>query len=202
MRITVLLFSLFGFVVFSACGPQPLRVQEFRLPAETNNPMRPPDEFYVIGYGDVISVNIWREPTISGTAKVRPDGYISLPLINEVQAVGLTTGELRKVLEEKYKEFTVNPFVTLRVEQIASVEVFLVGQVNRPGAYPLVGNDTILQLLTRAGGLTIFADRRNLRLVRREKDKVTEYVIDYDAIIQGDLKQDILVRPGDRIIAP
>ena len=80
--------------------------------------------------------------------------------------------------------------------------MFLVGQVGKPGAFPLTGNETLLQLLTRAGGLAIFADRSNLRVVRREGDKVTEFIVDYDAILRGDLKQDILLRPGDRIIVP
>jgi polysaccharide export outer membrane protein len=114
----------------------------------------------------------------------------------------MTTGELRKILGDKYKEFVNSPVVTIRIEGIASSEVFLVGQVNKPGAYPLSGNDTLLQLITRAGGLTIFADRRDIRLVRRAGDKVTEYIADYDAIVAGDLKQDIILRPGDRIIVP
>jgi protein involved in polysaccharide export with SLBB domain len=80
--------------------------------------------------------------------------------------------------------------------------VFLVGQVVRPAAIPLNGNETLLQILTRAGGLTVFADRSNIRVVRRDGDKVTEYIADYDGIIKGDLKQDILLRPGDRIIVP
>jgi len=109
---------------------------------------------------------------------------------------------LRGILEDKYKEYTVEPFVTIRIEGIASSEVFLVGQVSKPGAYPLAGNDTLLQLLTRAGGLGIFAERSNLRVVRREGDKLTEFIVDYDAIIKGDLKQDILLRPADRIIVP
>jgi polysaccharide export outer membrane protein len=202
VKAILLLVGLFFCLTLSACGPKDLRVQEIQLSSATNNPKTPPEEFYAIGYGDVLAVNVWREPTLSGTAKVRPDGYISLPLINEVQVVGLTTAQVRKILEEKYKEFTVNPFVTLRVEAIASSEVFLVGQVARPGAYPLSGNDTLLQLLTRAGGLSIFADRRNIRIIRRDTDKIVEYTVDYDSIIAGDLKQDILLRPGDRIIAP
>jgi polysaccharide export outer membrane protein len=133
---------------------------------------------------------------------VRPDGFVTVPLVNEIQVVGMTTAQLRKVLEEKYKEFTVDPFVTVRLESIASSEVFLVGQVNRPAAIPLNGNETLLQILTRAGGLTIFADRSNIRVVRRQGEKVTEYIADYDGIIKGDLKQDILLRPGDRIIVP
>jgi polysaccharide biosynthesis/export protein len=189
-------------VIAASCATKDLRVQEFRVASGTPDPARPPEEFYLIGAGDSLNVNVWKEPTLSGTVKVRPDGYVTLPLINEVQVVGLSTGQLRKTLEDKYKEFTTDPFVTIRVEGIASSEVFLVGQVGKPGAFPLVGNDTLLQLLIRAGGLGVFADRSNIRVVRRDGDKVTEYIVDYDAIIKGDLKQDVLLRPGDRIIVP
>lgn len=105
-------------------------------------------------------------------------------------------------MEDKYREFTTDPFVTIRVEGIASSEVFLVGQIGKTGAFPLSGNETLLQLLTRAGGLGVFADRSNIRVVRRDGSKITEYIVDYDAIIKGDLKQDVILRPGDRIIVP
>ena len=177
-------------------------MQEFRVAADTPDPAKPPEEFYQIGAGDALNINVWKEPTLSGNVKVRPDGYVTLPLINEVQVSGQTTGQLRKTLEDKYKEYTTDPFVTIRVEGIASSEVFLVGQVGKPGAFPLSGNETLLQLLTRSGGLGVFADRSNIRVVRRDGSKVTEYVVDYDAIIKGDLKQDVLLRPGDRIIVP
>jgi polysaccharide export outer membrane protein len=196
------LVVLIALLLSSACGTKDLRVQEFGVAAGVQDPRKPPEEFYVIGPGDTLAINIWKEPSLSGPVKVRPDGYVTLPLINEVQVVGLTTARLRKLLEEKYKEFTVDPFITIRVEGIASSEVFLVGQVVRPGAYTFAGSDTILQLLTRAGGLSPFADRDNIRIVRRESTKIIEYIVDYDAIIKGDLKQDILLRPGDRIIIP
>lgn len=192
--------AVLGLVV--GCSTKDLRVQEIRLASNTPDPAKPPEEFYLIGAGDIIAISVWKEPTLGGTVKVRPDGYVTLPLLNEVQVVGLTTAQLRKTLEAQYKEYTVDPFVTVRTEGIASSEVFLVGQVNRPGAYPLGGNDTILQLLTRAGGLGMFAERSNVRIVRRESEKMTEYIVDYDAIVKGDLKQDILLRPGDRIIVP
>ncbi len=197
----VVLVAICG-LLGSSCATKDLRIQEFRVAAGTPDPAKPPEEFYVIGAGDGLSINIWKEPTLSGTVKVRPDGFVTLPLINEVQVVGLTTGQLRKTLEEKYKEYTTDPFVTIRIEGIASSEVFLLGQVGKPGAFPLVGNESILQLLTRAGGLSVFANRSNIRVVRRDGDRVTEYIVDYDAIINGDLKQDVLLRPGDRIIVP
>jgi len=192
---------LVGVFLFG-CATKDLRVQEFQVAAGTPDPTKPPEEFYVIGAGDTLNINVWKEPTLSGTVKVRPDGYVTLPLINEVQVAGQTTANLRNTLEDKYKEFTTDPFVTIRVETIASSEVFLVGQVGKPGAFPLNGNETVLQLLTRAGGLGIFADRSNIRVVRREGSRVTEYTVDYDAIIKGDLKQDVLLRPGDRVIVP
>ena len=192
---------LVGVFLFG-CATKDLRVQEFQVAAGTPDPTKPPEEFYVIGAGDTLNINVWKEPTLSGTVKVRPDGYVTLPLINEVQVAGQTTANLRNTLEDKYKEFTTDPFVTIRVETIASSEVFLVGQVGKPGAFALSGNETVLQLLTRAGGLGIFADRSNIRVVRREGSRVTEYTVDYDAIIKGDLKQDVLLRPGDRVIVP
>ena len=195
------LVVLFGLLVTS-CATKDLRVQEFRVAAGSPDPAKPPEEFYVIGAGDSLNINVWKEPTLSGGVRVRPDGYVTLPLINEVQVGGLTTAQLRQSLENKYKEYTTDPFITIRVEGIASSEVFLVGQVGKPGAFPLVGNESLLQLLTRAGGLGIFADRSNIRVVRRDGDRVTEYIVDYDAIIKGDLKQDVLLRPGDRIIVP
>lgn len=195
-------FAVVVAFLLSSCGTKDLRIQEFRVGAGVPDPAKPPEEFYVIGAGDSLTINVWKEPTLSGTVKVRPDGFVTLPLINEVQVVGLTTAQLRKTLEEKYKEFTTDPFVTIRVEGIASSEVFLVGQVGKPGAFPLNGNESVLQLLTRAGGLSVFADRSNIRVVRRDRDKVTEYIVDYDAIIKGDLRQDVLLRPGDRIIVP
>jgi len=199
---TGFLMSLVLITWLSGCSTKDLRVQEFQVAAGTPDPAKPPEEFYVIGAGDSLNINVWKEPTLSGIVKVRPDGYVTLPLINEVQVVGQTTSQVRNVLEDKYREFTTDPFVTIRVEAIASSEVFLVGQVGKPGAFPLSGNETLLQLLTRAGGLGIFADRSNIRVVRRDGNKVTEYIADYDAIIKGDLKQDILLRPGDRVIVP
>jgi polysaccharide biosynthesis/export protein len=190
-------------VTLLGCSTKELRIQEFRVSPDTPDPAKPPEEFYVIGAGDSINIQVWKEPTLSGAVTVRPDGYVTLPLLNEVQVVGLTTGQLRKLLEQKYKEFTTDPFVTISVGGISSAEVFLIGSgTGKNGAFPLKGNETIMQLLTRSGGLGIFADRSNIRIVRREGSKITEYIVDYDAIIKGDLKQDLLLRPGDRIIIP
>ncbi len=197
--------SVIGFfaLISVSCSTKELRIQEYRISPDAPDPAKPPEEFYVIGPGDGISVQVWKEPTLSGSVTVRPDGYVTLPLLNEVQIAGLTTGQLRKLLEQKYKEFTTDPFVTISVGGISSAEVFLIGPgTGRNGAFPLKGNESVLQLITRMGGLGIFADRSNIRIIRREGVKITEFIVDYDAIIKGDLKQDLLLRPGDRIIIP
>jgi polysaccharide export outer membrane protein len=197
-----MLLAVVTVLMLVSCGQKQLRVKEYELPANVPNPAKPPEEFYQIGAGDTLTISLWKEPGLSGSVKVRPDGYVTLPLVNEVQVIGLTPVQLRKQLEEKYKEFVSNPFVSVRVENIMSAEILVLGQVNKPGPYPLNGNETVLQLLTRAGGPTIFADRDEIKVIRRDGNRVVEYVIDYDAILAGDLKQDILIRPGDRIVVP
>lgn len=188
-------------LILSACASE-FRREERTVGGDVPDPAKPPEEFYVVGPGDSLHVEVWKEPSLSGTVAVRPDGFISLLLINEVQVVGLTTEKLREVLQAKYREYVADAYVTVRVEKIASSEIFLIGEVGKPAAYPVTGNDSVLQLLTRAGGLTPFASRHKIRILRRAGEKVTEYVVDYDAIIEGDLKQDILLRPGDRVIVP
>jgi polysaccharide export outer membrane protein len=197
-----MLLAVVTVLMLVSCGQKQLRVKEYELPANVPNPAKPPEEFYQIGAGDTLTISLWKEPGLSGAVKVRPDGYVTLPLVNEVQVIGMTPVQLRKQLEEKYKEFVSNPFVSVRVENIMSAEILVLGQVNKPGPYPLNGNETVLQLLTRAGGPTIFADRDEIKIIRRDGNRVVEYVVDYDAILRGDLKQDILIRPGDRIVVP
>jgi polysaccharide export outer membrane protein len=187
----------------TGCPTKDLRTNQVEVPPEINNPQTPPAESYVVGPGDVLQVVVWKEQALSGEVTVRPDGYITLPLVNEVQVAGLKTNELRETLEKRFREYVTDAYVTVRVEKIASSEVFLIGEVLKPGAFALAGNDTLLQLLTRAGGFTPFADRHNIRVIRRQADKVTEFTIDYDAIIKkNDLKQDLLLKAGDRIVVP
>ena len=125
-------------VALIGCGTKELRIQEYRVSPDAPDPAKPPEEFYTIGYGDSISVQVWKEPTLSGGAAVRPDGFVTLPLINEVQVVGLTTAQLRKLLEQKYKEFTVDPYVTVAIGGIASAEVFLIS--------PGTGKNSVMSL--------------------------------------------------------
>jgi len=201
MKITKLLVYLLLFTLLLGCTKS-LRVKEYKISSNGAGSPAQNGQFYVIGAGDSLAVLLWKEESLSGSVTVRPDGFITLPLINDVKALGMTPAKLRSVLEQKYKEFLTNPFVTIRIEKIISSQVYLIGQVKKPGVYPFTGRDTVLELVTRAGGLTIFAKRADLRVVRRNGKKVTEYIVDYDAILKGDFEQDIMLRPGDRIIVP
>jgi polysaccharide export outer membrane protein len=190
-------------MLLSSCSTKALRVREYQVqPSASSIPNSANGQSYLIGPGDVLEVVVWKVPSVSGSARVRPDGYITLPLINEVQAVGVSPARLRETLEKQYRDFITDPFVTIRVEQITSTEIFVIGEVNKPGAYPWRGNDTVIEVLTRAGGLTPYAERANIRVVRREGEKVTEYTVDYNAILKGDLQQDIALKTGDRILVP
>jgi len=201
MKNAVLVSLLFVCVILASCSKS-LRVKEYKLSSNGASSPKQNGQFYVIGAGDSMTVNVWKEESLSGSVTVRPDGFITLPLINDVKAVGKTPAQLRSVLEQKYKEFLTNPFVTIRIEKIISSQVYVIGQIKKPGVYPFTGSDTVLQLVTLAGGLTIFAKRADIRVVRRNGKKVTEYIVDYDAILKGDFQQDIMLRPGDRIIVP
>jgi len=201
MKITKLLVYVLLFTLLLGCSKS-LRTREYKLSSNGASSAKQNGQFYVIGAGDSLAVNVWKEDSLSGSVTVRPDGYITLPLINDVKAAGKAPAQLRSVLEEKYKEFLTNPFVTIRIEKIISSQVYVIGQIKKPGVYPFTGSDTVLQLVTLAGGLTIFAKRADIRVVRRNGKKVTEYVVDYDAILNGDFEQDIMLRPGDRIIVP
>ncbi len=201
MKTTKLLVYVLLVTFVVGCSKS-LRVKEYKISSNGAGSAAQNGQFYVIGAGDSLAVLLWKEESLSGSVTVRPDGFITLPLINDVKAVGMPPAKLRSVLEQKYKEFLTNPLVTIRIENIISSQVYLIGQIKKPGVYPFTGSDTVLQLVTRAGGLTIFAKRADLRVVRRNGKKVTEYIVDYDAILEGDFEQDIMLRPGDRIIVP
>ncbi|MGE4094768.1 MAG: polysaccharide biosynthesis/export family protein [Candidatus Binatia bacterium] len=200
MRFGRILLFVTCYLVIYGCSTKDLRESQVALAPNVPDPSAPTPESYVVGPGDALKVVVWKEPSLSGPVTVRPDGFVTLPLVNEVQVAGLSTGDLRETLQQRFREYVTDAYVTVTVEKISSSEVFLIGEVTKPGAYPLMGNDTLLQLLTRAGGLSPFADRDSIDIVRREGDQLKKFVVDYDAILEGDLKQDILLRPGDRII--
>jgi len=161
------------------------------------------DAGYKIGPQDVLRVDVWKEPEISRAVPVRPDGKISLPLLNDVQASGLTAMELANVITEGLKKFINSPLVTVTVSEINSRRVYVTGEVTRPGAFPLLPNMTVLQALTSAGGFTQFARTKNIYVLRSEDGKQVKHSFNYKEVVKGQKPEDnITLQPGDTIVVP
>ena len=159
---------------------------------------------YRIGAGDALQINVWNEPAASvGSVVVRPDGKISLPLVKEVDVLGLTPTELEKVLAARLAHFIRDADVTVVVQQIHSKKVYLIGAAKREGPVPLLSNMTILQVLAEAGGLTDYAKKKKIYLLRDENGKQVKHLFDYEAVIKGEhIEQNIPVLPDDTIVVP
>jgi polysaccharide biosynthesis/export protein len=162
-----------------------------------------PPADYVIGPSDVLIIAFWREKDLSTEAMVRPDGRISLPLLNDVVAAGLTPEQLRESLMKQAQRFIEDTNVTVVVKQINSRWVYVTGQVAKPGPYPLPGPTTVLQLIAMAGGVLEYADAKNIVVMRNENGKPSNFRFNYkDVIRQKNLKQNIILRPGDTVVVP
>ncbi len=161
------------------------------------------DPAYVIGADDVLDISAWKEPEITRTIPVRPDGKISLPLINDIQAAGLTPTQLAMIITEKLKKYLTDPQVTVIVRAINSRRIYIMGEVGRPGAFPLLPDMTILQALSGAGGFTQFANLKGIYLLRNENGKQLKYPFNYKEVVKGQRpEQNIVLKPGDTIIVP
>ncbi|MGA7963022.1 MAG: polysaccharide biosynthesis/export family protein [Candidatus Acidiferrales bacterium] len=161
------------------------------------------DPNYVIGAQDVLDINVWKEPDVSRVVPVRPDGKISLPLLNDVQAGGLTPDQLAAKVTEELKKYVTNPQVTVIVTAINSQRVYILGEVTRPGAFPLLPGMTVLQALSSAGGFTQFAKVKSIFVRRLQDGKESKYLFNYKDVIGGKRpEQDILLKAGDTIVVP
>jgi polysaccharide export outer membrane protein len=170
-------------------------------PAVTPSVTMAPD--YVIGAGDVLAVVFWRQQDMSTEVVVRPDGRISVPLLNEIDASGLTPEQLRQTITTEAQRFVQDPNVTVVVKQINSRRVYITGQVARPGPYPLTSSMNVLQLISMAGGLTEYADEKNILVMRTAKSGTTHFTFNYkDMINRKNLKQNIDLKPDDTVIVP
>jgi polysaccharide export outer membrane protein len=156
---------------------------------------------YKIGPQDVLQIDVWKEPEITRTIPVRPDGKISLPLLNDIQAAGLTSLELAANIRDGLKKFLNNPQVTVTVSAINSRRIYITGEVGRPGATPLTPNMTALQALSSAGGFTQFAKIKNIYILRQEGDKQVRIPFSYKDVVAGK-KPDVPLKAGDVIVVP
>jgi polysaccharide export outer membrane protein len=158
---------------------------------------------FVIGPEDVLDVVFWREQEMSGEVTVRPDGMITLPLIGDIRAAGLTTELLKVELEKAAARLITEPNVTVAVKQLNSRKVFITGEVENPGPYPLTGPRTVLQLIAVAGGLLEYADKDNIVVLRTVDGQQKSYKFRYSDVSRGkSLQQNIELQPGDTVVVP
>lgn len=157
---------------------------------------------YRIGLADQLMISVWKEPELSMTVVVRPDGMITLPLVNDVHVVGLKPVELQQILIDKLKPFLTEPQVTVIVQGIKSRKVYLVGNVSKQGSYPLDGGETVMQLLAASGGVGPFAKADSIYILRTENNKQVRIPFQYKKALKGKTKEDILLQPGDVIVVP
>jgi polysaccharide export outer membrane protein len=161
------------------------------------------DPNYVIGGQDVLDISVWKEPEVSRVVPVRPDGKISLPLLNDVQAAGLTPAALAAQITESLKKYVTNPQVTVIVTTINSQRVYLLGEVSRPGAFPMIPGMTVLQAISSGGGFTQYARTKGIYVLRNENGKQVKYPFNYKEVINGKRpEQDIPLKAGDTIVVP
>jgi polysaccharide export outer membrane protein len=183
-------------IAITAAGVAPMMAQQ-----QSTDPVLPPG--YVIGTDDVLSIVYWKDKDMSADAQVRPDGRIALPLINEVQAAGLTPEQLREKLTEESKKFMEDANITVVVRQINSRKAFITGEVNKPGPYPLTSATTVMQLIAMAGGLREYADSKKIVIMRTEQGKPVSLKFNYKDVIAGkNLRQNIELKPGDTVVVP
>ena len=159
---------------------------------------------YIIGAEDVITVYVWKEPDMSKTIPVRPDGMISLPLIGELKAAGYTPVQLQDILADSMKKYVSEPQVTVVVEKIASLNFNIVGEVNRPGDYPLTRRVTVLDAIAMAGGFKDFAKTKKVYVLRTAANGSQERLpFNYKEVIKGqNPQQNIELQPRDTIVVP
>jgi len=159
-------------------------------------------EPFRIGPEDMLDVQVWKNSDLSRVVPVRPDGMISLPLVNDIQAAGMTPGELRQQITQRLAEFIPSPEVSVIVREVHSVKVAVLGNVKMPGHYEVKSPATVLDLIARAQGLTEFADRGRIVVLRQQDNGTTRIPFNYRKIAEGSEQDNFSVRPGDIIVVP
>jgi polysaccharide biosynthesis/export protein len=158
---------------------------------------------FTIGPEDVLGVIVWREPDVTADVTVRPDGMITLPLVRDVKASGLTPAELADRLQQALRDYITDASVTVVVRQMNSRKVFITGEVAKPGGYPLTSSMTVMQLIAVAGGLNEFAQGKSISIMRVEAGQTKTFTFDYKNVANGKKPgQNIVLRPGDTVVVP
>ncbi len=156
---------------------------------------------YVIGPEDILYIYVWKEENLSRTVPVRMDGMISIPLVDDIKAAGMTPLQLKEVLLAKLREYVETPDVTIIVTEANSYKVYVQGEVKKPGVFRLRTETSLVQLIVMAEGFTDWANQKKITIMRKEGGKDSRIVVNYKKIVEGDAK-DVMLRSGDIIIIP
>jgi polysaccharide export outer membrane protein len=194
--------STLGLLALLAVAASPAACASRAVPPPPEpDPMNLDD--YVIGPTDKLRIEVWKNPELGASVPVRPDGKISTPLLDDVQAAGLTPLELKEVITQSLREYVDNPDVTVVVSEVGNPIVFMLGGVARQGPIPLTRDLRVLDAIAFAGGFAQFADRSDVRVLRRTPNGIVEHHFDYDDFLDGDAPEsNFLLRPGDTIVVP
>ncbi len=158
---------------------------------------------FLLGPEDILEISVWKDETLTKQVVIRPDGKISFPLIGEIQAAGRTVEDLRKEIIEKLSEFISDPVVTVMVIGINSYKIYVIGKVNKPGAYTVGRPVNVMQALSMAGGFSPFADLDNISILREQNGKQIRIKFNYKEVAKGKhLEENILLKRGDVIVVP
>ncbi len=188
----LVLWTLFSAVAVAVDAP---------TPAPTPAPAVP--DGYKLRPGDLLTVSVWKETDLQGEVLIRPDGGITFALAGELQAAGNTVAELTAMLETRIHKYIPDAVVTVAVKAIGGNKVYVIGKVNRPGDFPLIGPTDVMQALTLAGGATPFANTNGIRILRRNGNRQTSISFRYGDIARGrKLEQNILLMNGDTVVVP
>ena len=200
-RLAIIIFCL---LIAITIGVGPLYAAEKKAKAKQTWSAKASSQDYEIGAGDILEITTWKEPDFTREEiLVRLDGKLTFPLLNDVQAAGLTTLDLKRDIENGLKDYVSNPVVTVNVRQPLSKRFYILGEVRRTGEYPLVKHLTVLQAFALAGGFTEWASKKEIILLRQENGKEKIYRINYKEITKGkDLSQNIKLKTDDTIIVP
>ena len=158
---------------------------------------------YIIGAGDVLDINVWKDETLTRLSIVRPDGFISYPLLGEVRAAGKSIAQLKTEMEGKLVRYVPDIILSLDIKQTNSMIIYVIGRVNKPDRFSLTSDINVLQALATAGGLQIYAKRDKIKIFREENGKTKIFPFDYDEVVEGKrLEQNVRLKKGDVVVVP
>lgn len=205
MKKLLMIVGIIGLALFFISAPfvYPQADKEVLLKKQSQAEVPADSANYIIGSEDVLYIHVWREENLSRTVMVRIDGKISLPLVDEIQAAGLTPLQLKEVLIQRLKEFVDITNVSVIVMEANSFKVYISGQVKGPGVFRLKSETSLLQLIIMAGGFTEWANQKKILIIRKENGKEKRMTVNYKKIVKGDDPgSNIVLKAGDTIIVP